>query len=63
MADVDFEVLNGQEVVTKVAIADDPVEYQFEISVPKGLDPEDSGGGGGGGENIRVVPLLVRTVP
>jgi hypothetical protein len=58
MADVDFEVINGMEVVQDMPEMTYPTEMQFDAAVPDGAIPVSSGG-----ENIRQVPLFVRSTP
>lgn len=62
MADRDFEVLNGQFVIEECAHLDEPSEPQFDLFVPQGLKHEPSGSGDIP-NSVRVVPLLIRTVP
>jgi len=60
MADVDFEVLNGQEVVTDVIVADNPKEFQLDVSSSEGVPSTGSEAAPG---TFRSVPLLIRTIP
>ena len=60
MADVDFEVLNGQEVVIDLQIADNPKEFQFDIYNSEGVPSTGSELDPG---TFRTVPLLIRTTP